>query len=723
MPISLSGSLLITGSITTTGGITISGSILSASYSATSSFSNDFTVLGNLTVYGTQSVQYITSSQLNVSDNVITVNVASPGVRFGGLSVFDSGSLSSEATASLFWDSQNNHWIYQRESGSSYTGGMLISGPRNAAGLGNELGTTNCMLLVGQGGDHLTSSMIYHDSNRTCFYTNATLACSNTFGSNLNSIQTFTGSVVMTGSLVVNTTGPELQVNNNGVTIGNLQADNHSITGSLRITGSNVIFNVGCVGIGTTPIQQLTIVGGTTTSPGSFTGNYAFGLISGSSQAFAIGNDSSFAYIQSFSSRPLYLNSQGNNVILAGAGANVGIGTITPTGTYGKLSVAGGISILDDNNAKLEIGRYSSGAPNSYIKIGTNSNSLRITNAADSIDLLTISNCGHVGMCVVPSPWASGATALQVGTTGTLWNRASDGLLILGSNSYFNGSADIQITTGASNRIYFVNGNTVFDRAASTAAGSNTPWQTSMTITSAGNVCIGSSAVGGEILRINGCSCSDNYISVYSGTIQMFLDADKTNNAGIVGTQSSHPLILRTNGTNKLSISTAGVLDFPGSNSTATSASDTMSFGLSGASYAWIQTWGGRPLRINELGNNVNAFGTNGYGLVNTTASDVRIKKNIVSIENALAKVNCLRGVYYEFDENNSMCMKVPSGKRRVGLIAQEVGCVLPEALLDSQDDSTPISLDYSGMIGLLTKAIQEQQCTINLLKTCIGIA
>jgi hypothetical protein len=150
---------------------------VSSSYADTASFSNDFTVLGNLTVYGTQSVQYITSSQLNVSDNVITVNVASPGVRFGGLSVFDSGSLSSEATASLFWDSQNNHWIYQRESGSTYDGGMLISGPRNSAGLGNEQGTTNCMLLVGQGGDHLTSSMIYHDSARTCIPNTLITSC------------------------------------------------------------------------------------------------------------------------------------------------------------------------------------------------------------------------------------------------------------------------------------------------------------------------------------------------------------------------------------------------------------------------------------------------------------------------------------------------------------------------------------------------------------------
>ena len=220
----ITGSLTVTGNATIAGNITVTGSLsgtatsasyaytassainatsasyaytassainatsaskaVSSSYADTASFANNFTVIGNLTVFGTQSVQYITSSQLNISDNVITVNVASPGVRFGGLSVFDSGSLSSEATASLFWDSQNNHWIYQRESGSTYTGGMLISGPRNAAGLGNEQGTTNCMLLVGQGGDHLTSSMIYHDSAKTCFqndvYINGDLRMSGT---------------------------------------------------------------------------------------------------------------------------------------------------------------------------------------------------------------------------------------------------------------------------------------------------------------------------------------------------------------------------------------------------------------------------------------------------------------------------------------------------------------------------------------------------------------
>jgi hypothetical protein len=38
--------------------------------------------------------------------------------------------------------------------------------------------------------------------------------------------------------LIVNTTGTEFQVTNNGVVMGNLSTDNHTITGSLNITGS-----------------------------------------------------------------------------------------------------------------------------------------------------------------------------------------------------------------------------------------------------------------------------------------------------------------------------------------------------------------------------------------------------------------------------------------------------------------------------------------------------
>ena len=124
--------------------------------------------LNNVTVYGTQSVNYITSSQLDISDNIINVNTATPNVRFGGLAVYDSGSTS--LTGSMLWDSEKNYWVYSNPSGSTYSGGMIISGPRNTGSLGNEVGTTGCALMMGQGGDHITSSAIFSYGNATCFY-------------------------------------------------------------------------------------------------------------------------------------------------------------------------------------------------------------------------------------------------------------------------------------------------------------------------------------------------------------------------------------------------------------------------------------------------------------------------------------------------------------------------------------------------------------------------
>ena len=84
------------------------------------------------------------------------------------MTVADSGS-NAGVTGSMLWDSVNNGWIYSRESGSSYKGGALISGPRTQV-QGSEQTTTACYLMAGQGGDHITSSQVYTDSNATCFY-------------------------------------------------------------------------------------------------------------------------------------------------------------------------------------------------------------------------------------------------------------------------------------------------------------------------------------------------------------------------------------------------------------------------------------------------------------------------------------------------------------------------------------------------------------------------
>jgi cytoskeletal protein CcmA (bactofilin family) len=118
--------------------------------------------VNNLTVYGTQSIQYITSSQLNISTNLITVNTATPAVRFGGLAVYDSGS--NGTTGSLLWDSQRNVWIYNNPSGGLYDGSVLLMGPRSTT-LGNEEYITKGYLVVADGSHHTTSSQIYNSES------------------------------------------------------------------------------------------------------------------------------------------------------------------------------------------------------------------------------------------------------------------------------------------------------------------------------------------------------------------------------------------------------------------------------------------------------------------------------------------------------------------------------------------------------------------------------
>ena len=124
-------------------------------------FEGTQTIYGDLTVYGTSSIQYTTSSQAYIGDSLIVLSTDLPSLRFGGISVYDSGS--SALSGSLFWDSQRQHWIYANPSGSTYDGGLIISGPKNTNGLGNEQGLLNNVITKGQGSDHITSSALIED--------------------------------------------------------------------------------------------------------------------------------------------------------------------------------------------------------------------------------------------------------------------------------------------------------------------------------------------------------------------------------------------------------------------------------------------------------------------------------------------------------------------------------------------------------------------------------
>jgi hypothetical protein len=95
----------------------------------------------------------------------------------------------------------------------------------------------------------------------------------------------------------------------------------------------------------------------------------------------------------------LALQTAGTTALTVGATQLVSIGTASPSASYGLLTVAGpGISITPDTSSKFQIGRYSAGAPYSYIKMGSTSSGFKFTDPTDSFDLMTLSSTGALAL-------------------------------------------------------------------------------------------------------------------------------------------------------------------------------------------------------------------------------------------------------------------------------------------------------------------------------------
>jgi hypothetical protein len=87
-----------------------------------------------------------------------------------------------------------------------------------------------------------------------------------------------------------------------------------------------------------------------------------------------------------------------------------------------------------------------------------------------------------------------------------------------------------------------------------------------------------------------------------------------------------------------------------------------------------------------------------------TSTSDISLKENVFTIENALEKVLSLRGVEYD---------RIESGEHQIGVIAQEVEKVVPAVVYGDEIKSVA----YANIVALLIEAIKEQQKEIDELK------
>ncbi len=176
------------------------------------------------------------------------------------------------------------------------------------------------------------------------------------------------------------------------------------------------------------------------------------------------------------------------------------------------------------------------------------------------------------------------------------------------------------------------------------------------------------------------------YIAVGSTTNNIYGFVGHTNTADgfVMGSFSNHDLVLRSNSSNRIIIKNNGEIYMLGTTDR-----------------------GAYNLQVNGTG----VWGEGAY----VNGSDANIKENIIDLDSSLNIVNNLKPVVF-----NYINASVNNDTKHLGFIAQDVYQTLENKdYLGSivRSDGDTLSIAYSNIIPLLTKAIQEQQALIKALE------
>lgn len=723
----LTNVIATTGSFATTGSNTFTGtqyfsSIANAnSFTATASFysdggmrvSRDMYVSGtayfnNVVVYGTQSINFLTASQLNIATNIITVNTATPTVRFGGLAVYDSGSTG--LTGSMLWDSEDNQWIYSNPSGSTYDSAMFLVGPRNSGPLGNEVGITCNFLSKGNGMHHMTSSAIFDDGSRTCFYG--------------NSIVTSTGVGCFSGAVCA------ASVASTGTITGT------TIYGSTAICGGTVS--------GTTGTFSSTISAGQSTFTVSSGTNIELNKTGGPSIQFnktaapaqgwqLSGEETAFKLYNTTPTTTTPFQ-------IASTGAATFSSTVTGTTIYGSTAICGA-TVIGSSIVCSAASVYAA----TNIRVGSGTSAGNASDPAITTGGCTKTGIFFAGSCVALGSGGNSLLLAQTGYVGIGMTDPKGMLHVCGTNC----GADIACGAGSLDSrgiIHAQNNTNLGNRNASVTVenacgiGQFMQWDNNgMRI---GHRIIKGSTLGNVYFTVGqdsntftlfcgGPACFANTVCAPTFVGGIYYDSANT---GYYLDPASTSNLYRMTMAERITVGT-----FPNSTTNTGEAwfgraSDrnqgtyTIQLGGNSASnrqfevvdYAWSVVLA-----------SVSSAGTlSASGDVIAYASDCRLKQNVVPITGALSKIKCINGVSYTWKDGIDCLGFTPSSKQDVGVLAQEIQQVLPEVVKPapfdqmngkSKSGENYLTVKYEKIVPLLIEAIKEQQCQIEYLKSKIG--
>jgi len=430
-----------------------------------------------------------------------------------------------------------------------------------------------------------------------------------------------------------------------------------------KVLGNLEIDN-GSLGIGTsTPAAKLTV-----SQPTAGDSTILLGRRSGKPSIKSDSTEGGYLILESTSSAVALNHYSSNNVWLATGGGNVGIGATSPNG---KLHIQ-----TDASSEFIFTGASTSGytttfhMDNTGLEIGHNSTGRSLNLKTGSLDRLTITGAGNVGI-------GTDAPDEKLHIVGDLKIDSDLPRIYLSDSSH---NPDYSI--GNVNGSFFV-----FDET-------NSAYR--LYVSSAGNVGIGNS-LPSATLHVDG---SVRFEDLTSGVLQVDSNGNVSVNTSLTSYTAGGDYGLTLVG------SEFRLEDDRRRNSTTTDiyTGNTHDYTFYDASIGirWY-TAGSEDMRLENDGDlhvdgDVIAY--------STTVSDERLKDDIQTIDNACEKVCSLRGVEYTWNNGSR------KGQREIGVIAQEVEKVIPEIVREKKlslvDDEVYKTVDYEKLVAVLIEANKE---------------
>jgi hypothetical protein len=211
-----------------------------------------------------------------------------------------------------------------------------------------------------------------------------------------------------------------------------------------------------------------------------------------------------------------------------------------------------------------------------------------------------------------------------------------------------------------------------------------------MRITSGGNVLIGTTTDSGYKLDVNGTGrltgALNGTSATFSGRISFSANSGATA-SGQIGRDATYGLF---------NWASTGVTD------------DYAIFSASGAYIMHTPTGTANTVLGGALSGTSATFSSSVTATSYITSSDYRLKNTITPMSSMLDKIALLKPCTYNWNADDT---------ETIGFIAHEVAEIIPLAVIGEKDGEQMQGIDYSKIVAVLVKAIQELKAEIDTLK------